>query len=624
MPDSEAQGERLGTWLRQSVCTKVDGQFCYGQVTGYSDGRLTLSTMSGPLETNSDAVCGTIYPVVAMVMGYHQFPVGEWTYERLSTIHDAIMDRLLKPATPDMQQAQLTLAELMHEILPEVSPGFDRVCRWTDSQTGKSTFLSVQHVVDYVYYVDGQKPVPRQLQGVFSSSFSDVLSPEVTRPSNTSATRIGERRSTATNASSFFDVLEVDDDAEEADEEASLARTILAQPRSDTRGPRVDFERRSQHSQHRVTSNEPPLRFTQPAPAQETSLNRISAEPMAELEIRDLIRTHKPHLLPFHLATCGTKRPTMADVETPAAKRSKYSFQPFSEQRRVHELITGDVHTGKSPAEFVESLVSSSDLWAYPGVATRAYDFQFGSRGLSFLHFTPVDHLLRLRRQRESFINMSDYSVSAKFTPAPDPSSWEDVLAGANGFQKYCSERCDLVTQNLATSLYSFVAKLKTREMWPRSMLLTLVLWIDAQLERYRCAVAIDAETASFSRHAIASSFTPNNVELHGLLLTEQRNQDDVERHGSGDLSNIAGASSRQSRPQRSNPRKEVSDNYPPIPVQEGKEVCLKFLSKRGCPSSDPNTCIYANRAHFFPAAISNQLRSLLRKKFGGVHGNYN
>ncbi|KAJ8539183.1 hypothetical protein ON010_g12688 [Phytophthora cinnamomi] len=127
--------------------------------------------------------------------------------------------------------------------------------------------------------------------------------------------------------------------------------------------------------------------------------------------------------------------------------------------------------------------------------------------------------------------------------PASEPSSWEDILAGAHGFQTYCSARCDSVTQHLATTLYSFVAELKARQLWPSSMLLTLVLWIDAQLERYRSAVAIDALTDSSSRHLIAPSFTPNYVKLHDLLLAEQRNQFGPARHVPSDPSNTTSAS---------------------------------------------------------------------------------
>ncbi|EGZ18255.1 hypothetical protein PHYSODRAFT_501987, partial [Phytophthora sojae] len=53
-------------------------------------------------------------------------------------------------------------------------------------------------------------------------------------------------------------------------------------------------------------------------------------------------------------------------------------------------------------------------------------------------------------------------------------------------------------------------------------------------------------------------------------------------------------------------------DTHPSLPQQDGKDVCLKFLSKRGCPSKDPSVCIFQSRVHFYPAAISDQLRNFI------------
>lgn len=80
---------------------------------------------------------------------------------------------------------------------------------------------------------------------------------------------------------------------------------------------------------------------------------------------------------------------------------------------------------GKSPVEFVESMVSNDEIpmWAYPGVSTRSFALQFETRSLSLQCFTPVHQFTRLQRQRENFINMSDFSVSAKGLLADDRSS---------------------------------------------------------------------------------------------------------------------------------------------------------------------------------------------------------
>lgn len=327
-----------------------------------------------------------------------------------------------------------------------------------------------------------------------------------------------------------------------------------------------------------------------------------------------------------HAGETASKRKTTYEIDNTTAKRGKFSFNPSLEQQRVHRAVTSEAYRGKSPTEFVESVVSSSEMWAYPGVATRVYDLEFGSRGLSFLHFSPVDQMLRLRKQRDNFINMSDFSVSAKFMPASDPTSWEDVLAGANGFQQYCFVRCDPVTQYLATSLYNFIVDLKTRQIWPQSMLLTLSLWIDAQLEKYRSAVVTDIDCSTATRNLVAASFTSNNIELHGLLLAEQRNQVETLHYAKENQDGRRNHQSRQPWAQRTsngNGRKEQNNSYLPLPQHDGKEVCIKFLSKKGCPSTDPDVCVYASRVHFYPAAISSQLRAYIRRKFGGVNSKY-
>ncbi|KAJ8544622.1 hypothetical protein ON010_g11646 [Phytophthora cinnamomi] len=351
MPDSDAGGERLRTWLRQAMCIKSEDQFCYGQVTGYSDSRLILNTMSGPIEQG-------LMPFVTLY-------ILRWQ----CSIREAIMDRLLKPATSDVPQQQLTIAQLVQEFYLRCPP-------------------------DPTVFASG--PILRP-ENTHSSRVNPSDPPTRTRGSNQA------------NSSTFFDVLEVGDDVEAADEEALLARIQLPE------------------------------------------------EPMTEIEIRDVIRTHKPHLLPYHLASRAAKRPATTEPAMSSTKRGKYSFNSSAEQRRAHEMITA---------------------------------------GLT---------------------------------------------------QTYCSARCDSASQYLATTLYSFVAELKAH---------------------------------SSSRRSIAPSFTPNSVELHGLLLAEQRNQLSPARHVPSDPTNMACASSWQPCSQRTNARKDSNDTYPPLPQQDGKEACLKFLSK--------------------------------------------
>ncbi|EGZ30160.1 hypothetical protein PHYSODRAFT_323592 [Phytophthora sojae] len=601
----DAEGEKLCAWVRQDVCAKIDGHFCYGQVTGPSESELIISTKSGPVETNKADICDSVYPVVAMVMGCHEFPLDSWSYDQLDEMHGAIMDRLLNPACTTAR---------------------------------KRARVSLQHVINYVYYIDGGKNAPVDMESSFGSSFCDLNPTQPVGTSVGSSTRSRNDEGTATAApdtTAFFDMTAVDDDAETAADEAVLAQALISNGTNGAANEgRLVPINRSQHTQPRPAGPAPEQQGQSghvPCSAVPVVAERMITETSAEVEILDLMRMHKPHLLPHlmesrRVPATGAKRPAEKAEDRGTAKRSKISFAPTPEQRQVHDIVTSDAYKGKSPASCMDSMVSNAELllWAYPGVAMRAYDLQFGSRGLSFLHFTPVDHLVRLKRQRESFVNMSDFSVSAKFLPASDPSSWDDILAGAIGFQQYCAVMCDVVTQQLATTLYNFIGALKSRNRWPQDMLLTLVLWIDSQLEQYRNAVAVDGVNGTATRNLISSRFIPDNLELHGLILTAQREKMEAMTRSAPCNTTRSDEQPRPPRPQRhgSNKGRKVPEDIP-IPRQDGKEVCLKFLSKRGCPSSDPNVCDYASRVHFFPAALTEKLIGYIRHRFGGINSKY-
>ncbi|KAG1696552.1 hypothetical protein DVH05_018245 [Phytophthora capsici] len=249
---SDAEGQRLGTWIRQAVCVKSNGHFRYGQVTGYSDNRLTISTLSGPIEDVPDAICDTVYPVVALVMGCHQLEEESWSYEQLTGIHDALMERLLSPSTSEPPHNALTLANLMHGILPDVSPGFDRVAKWIDSRTGECTQVSVQHVVNYVYFVDGGKTAPSHVKASFGASFCDAVG-DNDATENVPAHNQHAAPTNPPNSSGFFDILRVDDDDEAAHEESLLAHTVLSQEPDNCRPSRVTPQNRLRHPRQQTS-----------------------------------------------------------------------------------------------------------------------------------------------------------------------------------------------------------------------------------------------------------------------------------------------------------------------------------------------------------------------------------
>ncbi|RLN27401.1 hypothetical protein BBJ28_00024184 [Nothophytophthora sp. Chile5] len=344
-----------------------------------------------------------------------------------------------------------------------------------------------------------------------------------------------------------------------------------------------------------------------------------------DIEVIKLIRRYKPHLLPIYLGapartTDGERRKRNTspprDDDPPASKRVRHGFSPTAEQRRAHTVLTAEEHQGKSGDAFVEYVVSSPTIQfvLHPGVLARIYDLQFGSRGLSLMHFRRVGFIDKLRMQAQASFNPSDYTL---LPPRPTPAaSWSDLGSAARSFLDYCRSVCDPDTVSVAEALERFVSALEGWKQFGDADIPLLVLWIDATLEKYRNSSVYDSFNDSTTRKAAADWFSTTNPELHSLLLTSIREQLSV---GQLSIANAGHAGHGRPAPRLGVERKIPVDVISSIPTKDGKEVCLQFLSVRGCNPENPDECKYKNRVHFRPATLPPKLLQYIKNKLGGV-----
>ncbi|EGZ08125.1 hypothetical protein PHYSODRAFT_527698, partial [Phytophthora sojae] len=54
------------------------------------------------------------------------------------------------------------------------------------------------------------------------------------------------------------------------------------------------------------------------------------------------------------------------------------------------------------------------------------------------------------------------------------------------------------------------------------------------------------------------------------------------------------------------------------LPMQNGKSVCPKFLSRSGCSPRSPERCSYG-RAHFVPEKLEPVVRQYIIESMGGL-----
>lgn len=592
VPAGEATGKQPGTWLRKAVRAECNGAFHYGQVVGYDDKRLVVKVGSEEKRVALDHRLEEVYPVIAMVMGTRRWWKASWPVSRLKELEDRLFETLVEGEAG----GPLPIQEWVREWARYFGGLSDLQCQWVDPASGNQRSTSLLHVVRFAFYVDGHRNIPPSLHDRIGTTFCD--DPNLRAPGDSAQPE---------SEASFFDPLEDDDHA-------------ARDGQSDVRPPSANGtpSRRATEPRTRISTeaSNPPRMYRQAHPDAEDA-----ARVAQDIEVIELIRQHRPHLLEHYISNMTdprhNKRRTSGDYPTaiePPSKRVRAGFQPSSDQEYVHRLFTAEKHQGKSSETFLEYVLASpaAQLYTHPGVVGRLYDLRFG-RGLSIKHFRRIGFLEKLRQMEVDAINASDYTVAAPVVPAP--TSWAELGSATRSFVDYCRELCDPITIAVAEALDRFVNALEGWQQCDASDLPLIVTWIDSLLDRYRKAATYDTFHLTSSRSAAPAWFSVSNPELHTLMITALR-----ERLRTA--ANQGRAS--QKLPSRDDAKPAFDRRIPSevaevIPKRDGNEVCLHYLSKRGCKSSDPDKCTFKNRVHFWPKEIPSKLRQYIATRLGGL-----
>ncbi|KAG2810318.1 hypothetical protein PC112_g16115 [Phytophthora cactorum] len=209
---------------------------------------------------------------------------------------------------------------------------------------------------------------------------------------------------------------------------------------------------------------ETPLYQRQPPP-QQRQHTQAPSQVSEEIELIDLIRQYRPHLLSHYLSQSSRKD---------AQKRDKRSASVTTASKADANLVS----THKRPRTL--------QFDTHPGAVGRMYDLRFG-RGLSIKHFRRVSFLDKLRN---SGIDSTDFAAAAP--NAAEPSSWADLGSTTRSFANYCREMCDVITIRVAEVLDQFVSEVEGWQQYQIADLPLLVRSIDAVLKRYPDAATHD------------------------------------------------------------------------------------------------------------------------------------
>ncbi|ETP19849.1 hypothetical protein F441_06302 [Phytophthora nicotianae CJ01A1] len=304
------------------------------------------------------------------------------------------------------------------------------------------------------------------------------------------------------------------------------------------------------------------------------------------------------------------------DVPTfPAVKEAQSaSFRPSAMERFVHDAVVHPSLIGKNARGVLESVQQGSrtQFLATPPVLRLSYDFSFGVRGLSVLHFRRFHHEID-QQPMSSSVNMTNFNRSNALQPATPPKTISDIVGAlqtlllfAEGF--YNSTVCNFIKAGL-----TFMEQFAVSSRPDASISNSLVSWIDYKLGKFRGEIiATNLQTAAL----IANEFTRNDDRLMERVQAHHQRQlttlvtSKTTRAPNAPRANI----SRDKRAPK--PSTVPRDLVALLPKQGNKTLCMKYLSKKGCNGPAPGQCFGHNRAQFKPLALPADAKTFIDKTF--------
>ncbi|KAG1712657.1 hypothetical protein DVH05_000399 [Phytophthora capsici] len=169
----EARGDQPGLWLRKAVCVKSGRFYYHGQVVRQEEGSLYVATHLGERPCSADQIATEVYPVIAMAMGSQRWsePIHD-----LESLHNKLLDSILE----GRDGRPLSSTELV-AIVPSLKLGAEHCVEWQDPVKGTSLTTSLDHVLRYVFYVDGKRDIPDDMRNKIGDTFCADSGPRVPR-----------------------------------------------------------------------------------------------------------------------------------------------------------------------------------------------------------------------------------------------------------------------------------------------------------------------------------------------------------------------------------------------------------------------------------------------------------
>ncbi|OWZ03696.1 LOW QUALITY PROTEIN: hypothetical protein PHMEG_00024525 [Phytophthora megakarya] len=285
-----------------------------------------------------------------------------------------------------------------------------------------------------------------------------------------------------------------------------------------------------------------------------------------------------------------------------AEKRCKGHFRASSLQTTVHQAIVNGTYCEMGSQLFIEHLQAQVDLLAFvphPAVLKGFFVWEFGTRGLSVLHFGQIDG--RDRRLRLAKYDMCDFLNRNSLPPADPAEGLDDILAALDiqwMYLPYWWMKCT----NLMSGDYLGSKVLSPAKMsyftTDKDTLADLVFWIDERLEKVRTFIVLgSADGWDFIQQefnvAHESYLQAQNI-INERQYSALKNSHNLNKRRET-RNPIEG---RQGSSAEAEVKRVSAQVLKSLSTEKVKALCMRFLFNRGFRGRG-SRCTYYSRGHF-------------------------
>ncbi|KAG1702278.1 hypothetical protein DVH05_010068 [Phytophthora capsici] len=287
-------------------------------------------------------------------------------------------------------------------------------------------------------------------------------------------------------------------------------------------------------------------------------------------------------------------------------------FHPSPSDRRIHAAIVNRRHTGKNPQTLLQSVQQSThvEFVASPAVLRGLYSFGFGL-GLSIMHCRRASWTDAVAAS-EKGMNLWDFSSKNGYPTPPKVSGFGDLISSLTALHKFGQHFYNSKTVDFISKAKDFVICYADHARPDPTMARLLAYWINEKFSVFRNKVLSDGLREATK---VSTQFCRSDDKLGALRDSSQSWKP---ASTSRPRPATAETNVRAHRTTSNTGNRIPTGVYAQLPLgEDGRRLCLKFLSKPGCQFTK------CSNAHFRPESLAEDVKNLISERWGGLSAQY-